>query len=408
MIDKLSTVEASPKLNMPGKLTTITGPSGSGKTLRLLNEIQGFTKGSEIKAQVFAAGSGAKQEHAEFFVSDHDQLKTHEATLIDDSTEIFSNLDSDTSVIGIDRANLLGREILDVVQTLRARGYQVFVAGNNMNTQMQPYVLNGNPDFTFGDVICISDETKVLSSQCALSGSGVARYSAMIDGVLMPVALQNHPARTEIIQQNPCDVQIVGEFGSIDIICGPMGSNKTTTMLGEYNKVQETAVLFKPALDTRGEQTTITDHTGKISANAYMISKSDQILQNIGFGVRHVFVDEFFMLDDRLPSVLQILRARGLHITLSGLNTDFRMQPFNFQGSTRSTGELFALADNISFLKSKHVFRDENGVLRFEDAGFTMRLTTNDEQLQVGGFKEYQSVSITGHPYRNVYAEMFL
>jgi len=397
----------APKLNVPGKLTTITGPAKAGKTLHLLNEIQGFTKGSAIKAQVFAAGSSAEQEHAEFFVSDHDQLKTHEATLINDSTEIFENLDSDTSVIGIDRANLLGREILDVVQTLRARGYQVFVAGNNMNTQMQPYVLNGNPDYTFGDVICISDDTKILSSQCYLSGAGVARYSAHIDGELQPVTLQAHPSRTEIIQSNPCDVQIVGEFGSINIICGPMGSNKTTTMLGEYNKVQESAVLFKPALDTRGEQTTITDHTGKISANAYMISESEQILANIPFGTRHVFVDEFFMLDDTLPKVLQVLRARGYNVTLSGLNTDFRMQPFNFQRSTRSTGELFAIADQVDFLKSKHVFQDENGFYRFEDAGFTMRLTANDEQLQVGGFKEYQSVSISGHPFRNVYAEMF-
>ena len=83
------------------------------------------------------------------------------------------------------------------------------------------------------------------------------------------------------------------------------------------------------------------------------------------------------------------------------------MQPFNFQRSKRSTGELFAIADNIDFLKSKHVFQDENGFYRFEDAGFTMRLASNDEQLQVGGFKEYQSVSIMGHPYAGTYAEMF-
>jgi thymidine kinase len=401
-------ISPAPKLTVPGKLTTITGPAKAGKTLHLLNEIQGFTKGSALKAQVFAAGNSAEKEHAECFVSDHDQLKTHEATLIDNSTEIFTNLDDDTSVIGIDRANLLGREILDVVQTLRARGYQVFVAGNNMNTQMQPYVLNGNADYTFGDVICISDDTKILSSKCVLSGDENAHYSAMIDGELQPVTLQNHPNRTEIIQNNPCDVQIVGEFGSINIICGPMGSNKTTTMLGEYNKVQSTAVLFKPTLDTRGEETTITDHTGKISARAYMISESEQILENIPFGTRHVFVDEFFMLDDTLPVVLQVLRARGYKVTLSGLNTDFRMQPFNFQRSTRSTGELFAIADEIDFLKSKHVFQDENGLYRFEDAGFTMRLASNDEQLQVGGFKEYQSVSITGHPYARNYAEMFL
>ena len=403
---KLS-IHSSPKLSMPGSLTTITGPTGSGKTLHLLNSIQGFTKGSKIKAQVFSAGDEALSEHGECVVSDHNQLKSHEAFLIDNPVDIFSCLDDDTSVIGIDRANLLGREILDVVQTLRARGYLLFVAGNNMDTQLNPYRLNGSLDYTFGDVICISDDTKVLTAQSDFSDNPNARYSVLKDSQLMATDLLNHPQRTKLIQENPCDVSILGQEGSISIICGPMGSNKTTTMLGELNKVQNTAVLFKPSLDTRGEQTVITDHTGKISANAFMISKSDQILSNIPFGTRHVFIDEFFMLDDSLTRVLQILRARGYNITLSGLNTDFRMQPFKFQNSTRSTGELFAIADFVQFLKSKHVFCDQSGDWKFEDAGFTMRLSENQNQLSVGGFDQYNSVSILGHPYREIYAKQF-
>jgi len=394
----------APKLEMPGKLTTITGPNKSGKTLQLLNEIQGFTKGSQLRAQVFAAGHMAEEQRAEIVISDHDQLKSHEGTFIENAVDIFEHLGQDTSVIGIDRANLLGKEIIDVVQTLRARGYQVFVAGNNMNTRLEPYVLNGNLDHTFGDVICISDETKILTAQCVYSGRTDARYSMLRNDDIVATVLDNHPQKTEFIQSESCDVNILRQEGSIRIICGPMGSNKTTTMLGHLSKVVESSVLFKPVLDTRGEQTVITDHTGKISANAVMISSAEQMLSNIPFGARNIFVDEFFMLDDGLTGVLQLLRARGYQVTLSGLNTDFRMEPFKFQNSTRSTGELFAIADEVDFLKSKHVYQNATGEWRFEDAGFTTRLNNAGDQLQVGGFDLYSSVSITGHPMREVFA----
>ena len=135
-----------------------------------------------------------------------------------------------------------------------------------------------------------------------------------------------------------------------------------------------------------------------------MISEAEQILSHIPFGVRNIFIDEFFMLDDGLTDVLQLLRARGHQVTLSGLNTDFRMQPFLFQGSTRSTGELFAIADQVDFLKSKHVYQDVSGAWRYEDAGFTMRKNNNGDQLQVGGFDLYSSVSIGGHPMREEFA----
>jgi len=392
------------KLEMPGKVTVFTGPTGSGKTVKLLTAIQGFTKGSPVKAQVFAAGKEAMSKRGECVITDHNQLKSHEGTLVGGAAEIFTHLDADTSVIGIDRANLLGKEIIDVVQTLRARGCQVFVAGNNMNTRMEPYILNGSENHTFGDVICISDETKILTAQCVYSGRTDARYSVMNDCELKACTLDLHPQKTDFIQSVTCDVRILRNEGWIRLICGPMGSNKTTTILGELSTVAGSSVLFKPDRDTRGNQTVITDHTGKISASAVMISESAQMLSHIPFGVRNIFIDEFFMLDDGLTDVLQLLRARGYQVTLSGLNTDFRMQPFLFQGSERSTGELFAIADRVDFLKSKHVYQDVSGAWRYEDAGFTRRLSNDGDQLQVGGFGEYESVSISGHPMREVFA----
>ena len=132
-----------------------------------------------------------------------------------------------------------------------------------------------------------------MTAQCVYSGRTDARYSMLRNDDIVATVLDNHPQKTEFIQSESCDVNILRQRGRFGLFVS-LGSNKTTTMLGHLSKVVESSVLFKPVLDTRGEQTVITDHTGKISANAVMISRAEQMLSNIPFGARNIFVDEFY------------------------------------------------------------------------------------------------------------------
>ncbi len=407
------------RLLSPGQITTIVGPPNSAKTFDLITALEGFSKkGDGVPTQMFTPSRPAQQERSDCVVRDPDCVvrdnlgyKQHSAKEIFNAKEIFEHLNPNTSVVGIDRAHLLGPEIVQVVQCLRARHHQVFVTGNGMNSKLEPYRLNGSAYSTFGDVIAISDFVRNQKARCAFTARTDAGYSFSLDNQLGACTMAHHPTRTQIIEQWPCKVPILMREGSISVITGPMGSNKTTTMLGRYSQVQDSAVLFQPGQDNRYSDSAIQDHTKSLSFDAISVSSAEEILEQIDAEKFHVFIDEFFMLDDSLPKVIQILRARGCSVTLTGLDMNFELEPLSFQNSQHTVGEIFAMADQVTKLTSKHIFMDGSGILRHEDARFTMRKQLpgmiNKQEKVLGGFELYQAVSIEGHPYREIYANMF-
>lgn len=141
--------------------------------------------------------------------------------------------------------------------------------------------------------------------------------------------------------------------GSLIIICGSMCSGKTEEiiriisrqMIVHKNNVQ----TFKPLIDTRVLK------TNKKNPAHFITSRNGSFLPCVGVNnveeigeyleknkIATIAIDEahFFDKDEIIPFVKEIIK-KGKKVVLSGLDLDFRGEPFG------AMGELLAYADSV-------------------------------------------------------------
>lgn len=123
---------------------------------------------------------------------------------------------------------------------------------------------------------------------------------------------------------------MVSKTGSIEIICGSMFSGKTEEMIRRLRRAviaKQKVQVFKPVIDTRYNVEKVTSHAG-IDFEAIPVNESSEILESLDSNTTVVAIDEAQFFDDGIIAVIDQLADGGIRVIVTGLDMDFRGEPF--------------------------------------------------------------------------------
>ena len=129
--------------------------------------------------------------------------------------------------------------------------------------------------------------------------------------------------------------------GWIEVITGPMFAGKTEELLRRIKRLEyakRDILVFKPNVDSRFEENEVVSHNNN-RTKSVNIKTSKDILIHVTKETDVVAVDEIQFLDKDTPDVLNYLADMGKRVIVSGLDTDFRAEPFSFMPVLLSISE---------------------------------------------------------------------
>lgn len=133
--------------------------------------------------------------------------------------------------------------------------------------------------------------------------------------------------------------------GWIEVICGSMFSGKTEELIRRLKRVKIANLkveIFKPAIDTRYDETKIVSHdTNAIQSTPV---ESSQAILLLAQDVDVVGIDEAQFFDAEITMVCEELALRGIRVIVAGLDMDYLGKPFG------QMPNLLAIADYITKL----------------------------------------------------------
>ncbi|KAB3534690.1 thymidine kinase [Alkaliphilus pronyensis] len=143
------------------------------------------------------------------------------------------------------------------------------------------------------------------------------------------------------------DIMEYSKNGSIEVIVGPMYAGKSEELIRRINRarIAELEVIaFKPRIDNRYCKDTITSHNGK-HADCITVDTSQDIREYIKDKEFDVLaIDEVQFFDEGLVEFCQWTADNGKRIICSGLDMDFRAEPFQI------VPQLMSIAEHVSKL----------------------------------------------------------
>jgi len=178
----------------------------------------------------------------------------------------------------------------------------------------------------------------------------------------------------------------MNKVGSIEVITGPMFAGKTEELIRRVKRLEyahKNVVLFKPQIDDRYEKSYIVSHNQK-KALCVSLKSSQEMLNYVNEETDAVVIDEFQFLDEDAVDIAVYFKRKGKRVIVSGLDRDFRGEPFN------NMPNIFAYADTILKLTAICVCCGN-------DATCTQRIINgrpanyNDPQILVGASETYEA-----------------
>lgn len=136
--------------------------------------------------------------------------------------------------------------------------------------------------------------------------------------------------------------------GWIEVICGSMFSGKSEELIRRVHRVQiakKKVQVFKPTIDTRYSIQYIYSHNGT-KIEAINISNSKELLEKTEPDTEVVAIDEAQFYDKGIVTICQKLANQGRRVIVTGLDQDFRGEPFG------PIPELLAVAEYIDKLQA--------------------------------------------------------
>jgi thymidine kinase len=160
-----------------GSLTVITGSMFSDKTEELIRR---------LRRALYARQSIQAFKHALDTRSDLTEIRTHNGVLhaaiaVSTSDELLERVEPSTDVVAVEEAQFFDEGIVDVCRGLADAGYDVIVAGLDMDFRGQPF---GPMPILLAE----ADEVVKLRAICARCGRDASRSQRLIDGRPAPVS----------------------------------------------------------------------------------------------------------------------------------------------------------------------------------------------------------------------------
>lgn len=177
--------------------------------------------------------------------------------------------------------------------------------------------------------------------------------------------------------------QVAGEplAGWIEVICGCMFSGKTEELIRRLNRAiiaKQVVRIFKPTADNRYHPHDVVSHNQN-SIPSTSVPKASDIIA-LTEGCRVVGIDEAQFFDDAIVEVCNELANRGKRVIVAGLDMDYAGKPFG------PMPNLMAVAEYVTKV---HAICAVSGA----PASFSFRLTSSNEQQQVGHHEQYEARS---------------
>jgi len=146
-------------------------------------------------------------------------------------------------------------------------------------------------------------------------------------------------------------IGIVGEIVRVqdyrfELITGPMGCGKTEELIRRLNRAKiagKKVKVFSPSIDTRSFNNHIESRNGSIHS-AIKVCNSSEILNFIDNDDQIIAIDELQFFDENIINVILYLVDTGIKIIGTGLELDFKSEPFG------AMPVLFCYADKVDKL----------------------------------------------------------
>ena len=133
---------------------------------------------------------------------------------------------------------------------------------------------------------------------------------------------------------------------SFELITGPMSCGKTEELLRRIRRgviARKKIKVFSPVIDTREHGDYIKSRNG-LTADALKIEHSIQILSKVKPEDEIIAIDELQFFDSNIVKVISILMNDGKRVIGTGLELDFKSEPFG------SMPELMCIATHVDKL----------------------------------------------------------
>jgi len=134
--------------------------------------------------------------------------------------------------------------------------------------------------------------------------------------------------------------------GWIEVVSGPMFAGKTEELLRRVKRLEyakQNIVVFKPSIDDRFSSEEVVSHNDN-RTKSFNISRAKQIFDYIDDKTQVVAIDEIQFLDEESVGICDYLAGKGIRVIVSGLDKDFRGEPFSFMP------KLLAIAEYVTKL----------------------------------------------------------
>lgn len=188
--------------NHHGCIEAIVGPMYSGKSEELIRRL----KRAEIaKQKVVVFKHSIDDRYCKKNVVSHNGSRIN-AINISKPQKIYTYIDEDTQVVGIDEVQFFNDEIIDIVKDLADKGKRVLVAGLDMDFRGEPF--GPTPK-----IMAIAEFVDKLSAICIKCGSPAHRTQRLINGrpakysdkVVLVGATESYEARCRLHHEVPRD-----------------------------------------------------------------------------------------------------------------------------------------------------------------------------------------------------------
>jgi thymidine kinase len=176
MMQTFRPLEEDPTLRS-GSVTVISGSMFSGKTEELIR-LSRRALYARRRVQVFKQDLETRSEHDE--IRSHNGIP-HKAIPVGSSDELLERVDPTTDVVAIEEAQFFDAGIVEACRQLADGGYEVLVAGLDMDFRGQPF----GP---MPELLAEADEIVKLRAICARCGRDAARSQRLIDGRPAPAS----------------------------------------------------------------------------------------------------------------------------------------------------------------------------------------------------------------------------